>query len=297
MFHTQTNYTIIYRFLGTTRHTTSLNSTFITIIKQLDKLFNINSSKIKLYEKKEIKESFIEQLYKIKKQQPYQKLIIILDSIDEIIDTLDDLQLFLNVLPDNTKLIISTNLNPLLEKQNTQFKLDDTNYLELKTIEIRVGLTIIENWLLKQNKQLTDQQWLLVRKLFVQSQTVVNMMYLRLIFSIVSKWTSYYTPDNEFQTCFTSDDCIMYIFNSIEKKHFKHLYYRCLFYLTIYEYGVSESELEDILTIDDDLLTNLFQYNLPNVRKFPNLYWLRIKYDIGEYLFEHQMDNMIVQSW
>lgn len=48
--------------------------------------------------------------------------------------------------------------------------------------------------------------------------------------------------------------------------------------------GLTESELEDILSCDEEVLNDVYQYWLPPVRRLPPLLLVRMKADLGEYL-------------
>jgi hypothetical protein len=68
----------------------------------------------------------------------------------------------------------------------------------------------------------------------------------------------------------------------IEKEVFDNeiLFKHCFLYLTLFEYrGISENELEDILSLDDKVLTSIFIKYHPPVRRFPMGLWYRIKYE------------------
>jgi hypothetical protein len=185
--------------------------------------------------------------------------------------------------------------NPL--SSDIPFKIDARNYLELKPLDIRSSITLIEKRFKNLNRELTDPQWLCVKKLFVQSQTELTPLYLKVIFNIIKTWPSFFNPENDFQTCYTTKDCIKYIFNFSEKLNGRFFFLRCIFYLTIFEYGLSESELEDILCIDDELLSNLFQLHAPKARRFPVSYWAKMKYDLSDFVITREFDDLQVISW
>ena len=50
------------------------------------------------------------------------------------------------------------------------------------------------------------------------------------------------------------------LFERIEKRHGKVFVSRTLAYITAAKSGLTESELEDILSCDDDVLEDVFQY-------------------------------------
>lgn len=48
--------------------------------------------------------------------------------------------------------------------------------------------------------------------------------------------------------------------------------------------GLSELELEDILSCDEDVLNDVYMYWTPPIRRLPPLLLVRIKNDLEEYL-------------
>ena len=50
--------------------------------------------------------------------------------------------------------------------------------------------------------------------------------------------------------------------------------------------GLSEGELEDILSLSDEVLNDVYQWWLPPIRRLPPLIWVRVKNELQEYLVE-----------
>ena len=73
---------------------------------------------------------------------------------------------------------------------------------------------------------------------------------------------------------------------------------RCLFYLTISdESGISDCEMEEVLTLDDELLKHLFEKQKSPIKRFPITLWNRLKIYLNEYLRFKQVDGTQVYSW
>jgi hypothetical protein len=114
-------------------------------------------------------------------------------------------------------------------------------------------------------------------------QATLFPLYVKLIFDIIVKWTSFYIPNNEFKDCFNIDSCIEYLFRVLEKSHGSTLVSRTMIYMSTFKNGISESELEDILSTDDDVLFEIFEYHVPPVRlknfKFADLlkYYFQVR--------------------
>jgi NACHT domain- and WD repeat-containing protein len=61
--------------------------------------------------------------------------------------------------------------------------------------------------------------------------------------------------------------------------------------------GLSESELEDLISLDDKVLDDVYQYHLPPTRRIPPLLWTRIRNDLPNYLSEREADGVNVMNW
>ena len=61
----------------------------------------------------------------------------------------------------------------------------------------------------------------------------------------------------------------------VETKHGWLLVSHTLAYVTAAKSGVSETELEDLISLDDKVLDDIYQYHLPPVRRIPPLLWTR----------------------
>lgn len=56
-------------------------------------------------------------------------------------------------------------------------------------------------------------------------------------------------------------DSIMMLFERIEKQHGRLLVFHALAYITAAKSGLSESELEDLISLDDRVLDDVYQYH------------------------------------
>ena len=70
-----------------------------------------------------------------------------------------------------------------------------------------------------------------------------------------------------------------------------------LAYVTAAKSGVSETELEDLISLDDKVLDDIYQYHLPPVRRTPPLLWTRVRSDLPGYLSDSEADGVNVINW
>ena len=65
----------------------------------------------------------------------------------------------------------------------------------------------------------------------------------------------------------------------------------------LFENGLSEAEVEDLISLDDRVLEDIYQYHLPPVRRIPPLLWTRLRADLPGYLAETEADETVVVRW
>lgn len=94
----------------------------------------------------------------------------------------------------------------------------------------------------------------------------------------------------------TIDEAICQLFARIELHHGYVLTKHSLSYITAARNGICENELEDLLSLDDVVLDDVFQYHLPPVRRIPPLLWTRIRNDLPDYLSERDADGIVI-NW
>ena len=64
----------------------------------------------------------------------------------------------------------------------------------------------------------------------------------------------------------------------VENKHGWMLVSHALAYVTASKNGISEPEIEDLISLDDKVLDDIYQYHLPPTRRIPPLLWTRVRY-------------------
>ena len=75
---------VILRFLGTTPGTSNILSTYKSVIYQLTRIFNLKNRDRRLSTKNDAKDFLNELLFTLSVQYPEKKILILLDSIDQL---------------------------------------------------------------------------------------------------------------------------------------------------------------------------------------------------------------------
>ncbi len=95
----------------------------------------------------------------------------------------------------------------------------------------------------------------------------------------------------------TVQEVIHDLFKRLEVKHDQVFVSHALAYITASMSGLSESELEDVLSLDDVVLEDVFQYHVPLVRRIPQVLIIRVLHDISQYIVTREADNTRVLCW
>ena len=152
---------------------------------------------------------------------------------------------------------------------------------------------ILDAWLKDAGHTVTQQQ----RELVLASFSDCPLpLYLRLLFDEAVRWKSYLAIENCILKS-TVKDSINAIFDKLERLHGYHLVSHGLAYITASKNGLSDAELDDILSLDDDVLNDVYQYWTPPVRRIPPLLWIRVKTDLGSYVVSRGSDGVLVNTW
>ena len=70
-----------------------------------------------------------------------------------------------------------------------------------------------------------------------------------------------------------------------------------LSYVTASRNGLSDTELEDVLSLDDTVLNDVFQHWLPPLRRLPPLLIPRLFDELERYLVEREANGTNVVYW
>ncbi|XP_071110787.1 NACHT and WD repeat domain-containing protein 2-like [Haliotis cracherodii] len=284
---------IITRFIGTTPDSSNIGSLLISIITQLGEVYTVDTSNLPPTIK-ELREFFKSTLSRATTETP---LVLFLDSLDQL-DTSGDARQLLWIpreLPVNVKVVLSTlpeEKYEILPRLKALFP-GTCNYAEVPTLALTEVTSIVDTWLEQAGRRLTTGQRHTVEEAFNRCPLP---LFLKLSFDQTLKWRSY-SPSDTTVLQDTVRGCIDTLFQRIEEMHGKILVERALAYLTLSRSGLSETELEDILSCDDDVLSDVYMYWTPPIRRLPPLLLVRVKAELGPYLVDRGADGVRVFYW
>jgi hypothetical protein len=129
-------------------------------------------------------------------------------------------------------------------------------------------------------------------------------LFLRISFELARHWHSHDEPavtslPREFKTVGEGIPALMSsVFENLRIKHGAVFVDQALGLLTVARTGISSVELEDVLSLNDDVLNEIFGWTSPPVRRMPHLFWVRLLHDIRPFLVERGGDGGVpLWSW
>ncbi|KAK3105389.1 hypothetical protein FSP39_024054, partial [Pinctada imbricata] len=282
---------VILRFLGTSPE----SSNVVNLLRSLCQQILINTGDKTDYDMDSL-ESLM-QVFKtiVEKYDSGLPMVIFLDSLDQLsnVHSAHKLRWLPKKLGKNVKLIVSTytDSKEIITRLKSHFP--TANFCMVPSLGEELSIHILMSWLRSRDRCLTDGQTQLVKKAFSLCSLP---LYLKLAFDQVVKWKSYTEISNE-DIAHDVKHAIEMLFKSLEQKHGVMFVTRAFSYLTASRNGLSELELEDIMSLDDELLTDVFKYHVPPVRRVPGLLWARLRFDINSYLVDKEIDETRVSFW
>lgn len=176
----------------------------------------------------------------------------------------------------------------------------DATMIEITTFDEALAEDVLKAWLDRDRRSLTSSQWKLLQAKLEPSAygsaSESTPLFLSLLYEMTLAWHSFDdTPDPSFLKIKNTNDAIEYLYAQLSNKHGKILFERTIAYLR-QAGGLSEIELEDMLSADDEVLQSIFVHYLPplNIFRLPSTLWVRIRNDMQKYFVETNVDNMTV---
>uniref|UniRef100_A0A1I8JF78 WD_REPEATS_REGION domain-containing protein n=1 Tax=Macrostomum lignano TaxID=282301 RepID=A0A1I8JF78_9PLAT len=218
-------------------------------------------------------------------------LLLVLDSVDQLetSDGAHSLSFLPSELPANVKLVVTFAsdrcLGVCLSSARGRFPNDCL--VQLDPMVPADSQALVESLLKAAGRSLTGKQ----RQVLLQSVSKTGQpLFSKLLVDQALKWRSFTEVGNDSLPT-TLDQAIDQVLTGLEKSHGQMLVSRAFAYLALSRSGLTEQELEDVLSLDDEVLQDTYLHQLPpdpKMVRLPPLLWTRIRDDCGEYLVTRQ---------
>nr|XP_006199152.2 NACHT domain- and WD repeat-containing protein 1 isoform X2 [Vicugna pacos] len=221
----------------------------------------------------------------------FESLVILLDSVDEV----DSVHHARRVpwlppkCPPRVHLILSacSGQQGVLDMMR-QVLTDPGAYWEVRPLSGNQGQEMIQLLLAASRRTLSPMQRDL---LWASLPECGHPGRLRLAFEEARKWASFTVPA---PLASTAKEAMHELCARLEQTHGQLLVARVLGYIVSSRHGLSEAELKDVLSLDDEVLQTVYQdWNPPSkeLLRFPPLLWVRLRRDLGNCLARRPVDG------
>nr|XP_019592586.1 PREDICTED: NACHT domain- and WD repeat-containing protein 1 isoform X2 [Rhinolophus sinicus] len=221
----------------------------------------------------------------------FESLVILLDAVDDV-DSIRHAQRIPWLppqCPPRVHLILSVCSGQRGVWDTVQQTImDPESYWEVKPLSSNQGQEMIQLLLEASRRTLSPGQRDL---LWASLPECGHPGRLRLAFEEARKWTSFIMPA---PLASTAKEAMHQLCARLEQTHGQLLVARVLGYIVSSRHGLSEAELKDVLSLDDEVLQAVYQDWTPpskELLRFPPLLWVRLRRDLGNCLSRRPVDN------
>ena len=218
-------------------------------------------------------------------------LVVFIDALDQLgeDDPAHSLTWLVGSLSPYCRVVLSTtDVAPALSK---------CRLLELEVLPPTDAAAALDHWLSTARQQLQPAQR---EKLLAAFNRCGLPLYLRLAFEEARGWASYLP----LESCLLGDGVEGIIDTMLDRlslgaNHGLLLVSRSLGYLATSRYGLTEDEILDVLSADDEVWQDFEQraHHTPSERRLPVIFWSRLYLDLEPYLTERIVPGGTVISF
>lgn len=291
---------IIYRFIGTSAYSSSLNHLLFSLIEEITTVYGVDQSSLlrevedesKLSNEFGLSQMFQRSLELASEDKP---LIVFLDALDQLATNVNTVSLnwLPTQLPSNVRFIVSA----LPELQEDLEKITDVN--ELPLMPIGDGTVLLDKWLNTLKRTIQPQQRNRINECFSKNG---SPLYLKLAFEQVKEWHSYSTYST---LADTTKGMLTDYFDDLEQKHGGLFVSKVCAYLLSGRYqGLSERDLLGLMIFDQEYWKHFLESSHPDHRnevekigKLPVIIWSRLFLDLEPFLSEKEAGSVSIISF
>ncbi|MEW6533587.1 MAG: tetratricopeptide repeat protein [Thermodesulfobacteriota bacterium] len=304
---------VIFRYIGATPGSSDGRSLIESICQQIYDRFNFEDQKKQLLaeirgfgEEESKKRQQIEEDYStptdyqklsstfrdfLAKIRTEARLILFLDALDQMseADHARNLGWLPSKLPDNVRLIVSTlpgDCFSILERT-----LPKENLMQIQPMASQEGSQLLELCLADNSVSRTLQAHQRAEVL-AKFEGCGLPLYLKLAFEEARRWKSY-GKVTELSPNIPGTIRDLFSRLSSNANHGKILVSTALGYLAAAKNGLTEDEMLDVLSVDEEVLTDFIQrsFHEPPEKRLPAVVWSRLYFDLEPYLTERSADE------
>lgn len=274
----------VVRFIGATAASTAGHRLLAGICREIALEYGADESAVPTAYR-DLADAFPEYLGLANASRP---LLVVVDALDQLAteDPARELAWLPSELPPHVHVVVSATED--LQAALTAF-LSAEDLLELEPMTRREGADLLRKWLEGVGRRLQVRQRNRVLDAFEHTG---RPLHLRLLAAEARRWAS-----SSPLPCLGQDEreVVGALFDrlSAESEHGPVLVERALAYLAAARHGLSDEEMLDVLSRDDDVMDDFRRRSprSPTVDRLPPIVWSRLYFDVQPYLTERGGDG------
>ena len=228
---------------------------------------------------------------------PEKLLVVYLDNVDDLPceGYAEQLTWLPNRLPHNVKVILTINSRnmDLLQKHQENPDVSPSRNLDLKSLTPSQCEQLFLQILSKSGRTVTEEQLDIYKQIFPSCPLPI---FIKLLSCEARRLKSCCCmTDMKFPTDGWS--AIHQFFDQLEDVHGRALVTHAMALHCASGWGLSDCEMEDVLSLDEDLLNAVYTEYHPEVRRIPPHAWVRLKEDLSDFLFTQEVNGVTVTTW
>ncbi|XP_051531266.1 NACHT domain- and WD repeat-containing protein 1 [Myxocyprinus asiaticus] len=220
-------------------------------------------------------------------------LLLILDSMEKLLEANKPhiLHWIPKEIPPNVHIVLSTS-DDCIEIHKSLVS-EEKNIFEVELLTADQGNGVIDAYMNAAGRKLTSEQ---LDSILLSFQQSGNPLHLKLMLNTAKQWPSHTSMSNVHLGISVQEVLAQFV-QSLEENHGKKLVSHALSFILLSRHGLSEAELQDVLSLDNDVLAEIYKFWLPpnhTLLRFPRIHWSRLRHDLRDHLTERWEGGIIL---
>jgi len=275
----------LVRFIGATPASSDARSLLDSLCREIARAYSADEAVPSEYNDLVVKFAAM-----LKLASPTRPLIVFLDALDQLAGVGRALAWLPRALPENVRVVLST--LPGDCERALRARHPAPELVPLTEMSPAQGAELLGHWLNQAGRTLQKHQEQEVLGRFASGGLP---LYLRLAFEEARLWRSYADPARTVLAEGVPALIRENLFTRLAhpSNHGRAMVAHSLGYLAASRYGLSEDEILDVLSADQDVKTDFHEHarHSPQTERLPIVVWSRLYFDLAPYLSERNTEG------
>ncbi|XP_038053193.1 NACHT domain- and WD repeat-containing protein 1-like isoform X2 [Patiria miniata] len=285
---------VMVRFIGLTAESQHIRRLLTDICTQICHVYDQDASSVP-EDYFGLMNDFEHRLRSATAQKP---LVLFIDALDQLSDENNarNLAWLPKSLPEHVHLVVTTVTHE--EEQHECFKvlkraLPESSSVPMPDLSLGDIAFLLSHRLAARNRRVTSEQHAAVMKACEENAIP---LYVSMAADEAARWSSHMTGRALFVPV-NLKKLVNHVMIRMESTFGEPLVRRTLGYITAAPSGLTWSELEDLLSLDDAVMNDVVAHNGTPLRRLPPVLWCRLRAELEQYLILGRVDGCWTYRW